>query len=69
MRPERGKGHEAIRKFVGRLAFALNCLTELMQVLADMHQTFAKTCRRDKRSEAGTFELLNDVELLKFWLT
>ncbi len=60
---------EAIRKFVGRLAFALNCLTELMQVLADMHQTFAKTCRRDKRSEAGTFELLNDVELLKFWLT
>lgn len=57
---------EAIRTFVGRLAVALDCQTELAQVLADMRQTFAKTCRRDKRSKAGTFELLNDVELLDF---
>lgn len=60
------KVYEATRKFVGRLAVALNSLTELTQVLADMHQTFAKTCQRDKRSEAGTFELLNDVDLLDF---
>lgn len=60
------KVYEAIRKFVGRLAVALNCLTELTKVLADMHQTFAKTCQRDKRSDAGTFELLNDVGLLGF---
>lgn len=60
------KVYEATRKFVGRLAAALNSLTELTQVLADMHQTFAKTCQRDKRSEAGTFELLNDVDLLDF---
>ena len=63
------KVYEAIRKYAGRLAAALDCTTELQRVLADMCQTFAKTCRRDKRSKAGTFELLNDVELLDFCLT
>jgi len=57
---------DAVRDFVGRLAAALDCLTELERVLADMRQTFATTCRRDKRSKAGTFELLNDVGLLDF---
>ena len=42
---------------------------ELQRVLADMRATFAKTCRRNKRSKPGTFELLNDVELLDFELT
>jgi hypothetical protein len=60
------KVYEAIRKYTGRLAAALDCTTELQRVLADMCQTFTKTCRRDKRSKAGTFELLNDVELLDF---
>lgn len=64
-----GKVYEAIRAFAGRLAAALESLTGLERVLADMRQTFAKTCRRDKRSSAGTFELLNDVELLDFRLT
>jgi hypothetical protein len=63
------KTYEAIRDFVGRLAAALNSLTELERVLADMRQAFAQTCRRDKRSSAGTFELLNDIELLDFSLT
>ncbi len=63
------KVYEAIRGFVGRLAAALDRVTELERVLADMRQTFAKTCQRDKRSKAGTFELLNDVELLDFSLT
>jgi hypothetical protein len=63
------KVYEAIRDFAGRLAAALASPPELERVLADMRQTFAKTCRRDKRSSAGTFELLNDVELLDFSLT
>ena len=60
---------QAVRGFVGRLAAALDCTPELERVLADMCETFAKTCRRDNRSKAGTFELLNDVELLDFRLT
>jgi hypothetical protein len=63
------KVYEAVRDFAGRLAASLDCQAELERVLADMCATFAKTCRRDKRSKAGTFELLNDVELLDFCLT
>jgi hypothetical protein len=63
------KVYEAVRAFVGRLAAALDCTTELERLFTDMCQTFAKTCRRDKRSKAGTFELLNDVGLLDFGLT
>jgi Transposase DDE domain len=63
------KTYEAIRDFVGRLAAALDSLTELERVLADMRQAFAKTCRRNKRSNPGTFELLNDIDLLDFSLT
>lgn len=63
------KVYEAVRTFVGRLAAALDCVTALERLFTDMSQTFAKTCRRDKRSKAGTFELLNDVGLLDFALT
>lgn len=60
---------QAVQRFVGRLAGSLDREAELQRVLADMRATFAKTCRRDKRSKPGTFELLNDVELLDFELT
>ncbi len=60
---------QAVQHFVGRLAVSLDRVVELERVLADMRATFAKTCRRDKRSKPGTFELLNDVELLDFELT
>jgi hypothetical protein len=60
---------EAIRDFVGRLVAGLHRLTELERVLADLVATAAKTCRRNKRSKPGTFELLNDVSLLDFALT
>jgi hypothetical protein len=63
------KVYEAVRAFVGRLAASLDCQTDLERVLADIRATLRKTCRRDKRSKAGTFELLNDVELLDFCLT
>jgi hypothetical protein len=60
---------EAIRSFVGRLATGLDQLSELERVLADLGAAVAKTCRRNKRSKTGTFELLNDVSLLDFCLT
>jgi hypothetical protein len=64
-----GKVWQAVQHFVGRLAVSLDRLAELERVIADMGATFAKTCRRDKRSKPGTFELLNDVQLLDFELT
>lgn len=63
------KVYEAVRDFAGRLATAADCAAALAQVIQEMSATFAKTCRRDQRSRAGTFELLNDVELLDFRLT
>jgi hypothetical protein len=60
---------EAVRKFAGRVAAALDCITSLEEVIAEFCRTVAKTCKRDKRRKAGTFELLNDVSLLDFSLT
>lgn len=63
------KACEAVRNFVDRMAAALDQLPELERVLADLCAVVAKTCRRNKRSKPGTFELLNDVSLLDFSLT
>jgi len=63
------KVSEAIRTFVGRLAAALDRVPQLERVLADLCAVVAKTCRRNKRSKPGTFELLNNVDLLDFRLT
>lgn len=63
------KACEAIRAFVGRLVAGLDQRPELERVLADLYAAVAKTCRRNKRSKPGTFELLNDVRLLDFELT
>jgi hypothetical protein len=63
------KAYEAVRGFAGSLAAALSNAAELERVLNDVGKTLAKTCRRDPRSKPGTFELLNDPELLDFCLT
>jgi hypothetical protein len=60
---------QAIGDFAGRLAAGLAKPADLERVLSDLCQAIAKTCRRNKRSKPGTFELLNDVELLDFCLT
>jgi hypothetical protein len=60
---------EAIRVFSGRLAASLDRRSELNRVLTDLRTVVAKTCRRNKRSKPGTFELLNDVKLMDFRLT
>lgn len=64
-----GKAYEAVRDFAGRWASALIHPEELERVLDDVAKTLAKTCRRDPRSKPGTFESLNDPELLDFCLT
>jgi hypothetical protein len=63
------KACEAVRDFAGRLAAALTHGDGLERILDDLRKSTAKTCRRDPRSKPGTFELLNDPDLLDFCLT
>jgi DDE family transposase len=63
------KLNAAIRAFAGRLAGALDRPKELRQVLLALCRVVAKTCSRNRRAKPGTFELLNNVELLDFCLT
>jgi hypothetical protein len=63
------KVNEAIRKFVSRLANAMNQLAALETVLTDLANVTAKTCRRNLRKKPGTIELLKDVTLLNLNLT
>lgn len=60
------KACEAVRAFVGRLVASLDQVAELESVLADLARALRNTCRRNKRSKAGTFELLNDVNRLDY---
>lgn len=60
---------EAIRPFVGRIAASLPWIDELTRALEGLHKAIGKTCRRNKRAKPGTFELLNNSELLDFDLT
>jgi hypothetical protein len=59
----------AVSTFAGRLVTSLDRRSELNRVLVDLRMVVAKTCRRNKRSKPGTFELLNNVKLLDFRLT
>jgi hypothetical protein len=64
------KACEAIRLFVGRLLGGLSrSLEELLCTLGDLAQVVSKTCKRNRRRKPGTFELLNNVDLLDFRLT
>jgi hypothetical protein len=60
------KACQAIRDFAARLAASLMKTSALEQVIADLCVVLKKTCRRNKRSKAGTFEMLNDISLLDF---
>lgn len=59
----------AIRPFIGRIAAGLPRIEELTRALEDLCKAIAKTCRRNKRAKPGTFEMLNDIDLLDFSLT
>jgi hypothetical protein len=65
-----GKAVKAIRRFVTHLVVALDSSEKLQQVLHQITKLIAKTCRRNKRrKKPGTFELLNNAELLDFTLS
>ena len=61
------KACEAVRAFAVRLAASLDRTVELERVLTDLARALTSTCSRNKRSKTGTFELLNDVELLDYY--
>ncbi len=63
------KAYEAVRGFAGRMAGAMEKSTELECVLESIAKTVGKTCRRDRALRPGTFELVNDPELLEFRLS
>jgi hypothetical protein len=60
---------EAVRNFAERLASALANRKGLRAVLRQIETVVAKTCRRNRRTRPGTFELLNDPGRLDFRLT
>jgi hypothetical protein len=60
---------QAIRPFVGRIAAGLLQIDDLTGALEDLCRAIAKTCQRNKRTKPGTFEMLNDIDLLDFSLT
>lgn len=60
------KACQAIRDFAGRLAATLANPSDLERVLADLCRVLAKTCRRNKRSKPGTYELLNNADRLGY---
>jgi hypothetical protein len=55
-----------LRSFAGRLAVAINSGAKLERFLDELQTILHKTCRRNKRSKPGTFELLNDIGLLGY---
>ncbi len=57
---------EAVRDFVDRLLASLDAPPALRRVLEDLCAAVATTCRRNRRSKPGNFELLNDVTLLDY---
>jgi hypothetical protein len=63
------KASEAVREYAGQLAAALGAAAALAGVLKKISKALEKSCHRNKRSEPGSFELLNNPALLKFGLT
>jgi hypothetical protein len=58
-----------IQTYARPLAAALNHRADLNQVLEELRTVVGKTCQRNQRSKAGTFELLNDSSRLDYGLT
>lgn len=60
------KACEAIRSFVVQLIAHLGNISELERVITRIAKILQKICKRNKRSRPGTFELLNNPNLLDF---
>lgn len=59
---------EAIRDFAIQIIASLKRPGRFIEVMTDLREIVLKTCRRNKRKKIGTFELLNDPQLLDFSL-
>ena len=57
---------EAVRGFVNSILLSMDNPQELERVLQRMCHALAHTCRRNARGSPGTFELLNNPDLLEF---
>ena len=62
------KAGQTIRDFTAVLVTGLCSSCELVKQLSHLREIIQKTCRRNKRTAVGTFELLNNPGLLNFRL-
>ena len=60
---------QALRTFAVRVARLLPRFDELVGEFEHLRRVLAATCRRDKRRQPGTFELLNHPRRLNYGLT
>ena len=60
------KAWQVIRDQASQVARALGSVETLIKEIELMGRLIAKTARRDKRKQPGTFELLNDPSLLEY---
>lgn len=63
------KAGQALRDSANRLAASLHSRGTLLELLAELTKSIKKTCQRNRRKKAGTFELLNNPALLDFCLS
>jgi hypothetical protein len=63
------KTAKLIRDFANQIATNLWQYDELIKTLAILEAAITKTCSRNKRKKPGTFEMLNNPQLLDFELT
>jgi len=62
------KAGQAIRNCADRIAASIQNAGDLIQVLTTLTKSILKTAKRNKRTKPGTFELLDNPELLDFCL-
>lgn len=62
------KAGATIRKHVASIVDGLRKFSELIESMQRLARTISKTCQRNKRTKPGTFELLNNPQLLDFCL-
>jgi hypothetical protein len=63
------KASEACRAFVSTILEALDDHASLVVVLQQLQRVVQKTCRRHRRRQVGTIELLENPELLDYFAT
>jgi hypothetical protein len=63
------KACEVVRQFIPQIIANLGRRATLLRTLELLTEVVGRTCRRNRRSKPGTFDLLNDCQRLDFRLT